>query len=171
MILAILTLRFCLFRRYLQSYLNIAPQKISYLRKQTGKVTNIDIQKLIARVGHYLSVASLQYLTPLLLCLFITLLTKSTGDYKWTGSLWLSNQTIINNNETITSHLNSTTNITNENDDRTAEDVAKLALTMFRDVFNPIVLRGFMGFILWWTCSCWFFTSVVGFVYNTYFRT
>ncbi|KAH9413323.1 hypothetical protein DERP_007799 [Dermatophagoides pteronyssinus] len=175
LILAILMLRFCLFRHYLQSYLNIAPQKISYLRKQTGKITNIDIQKLIARVGHYLSVASLQYLTPLLLCLFLALLTKSTGDYRWTGTLWLStnestlivNDTMIVDNTNNTSHSNSTT-ITNE--DKTAEDVARLALTLLRDVFNPIVLRGFMGFLLWWTCSCWFFTSVVGFIYNNYFR-
>lgn len=46
-ILFVLMLRFVLFRKYLQSYLNIAPQKISYLKRQTGKMTNIDVQKLV----------------------------------------------------------------------------------------------------------------------------
>lgn len=47
LILVVLVVRLCLFRRYLQTYLNIAPQKINCMKKQAGKITNVDVQKLV----------------------------------------------------------------------------------------------------------------------------
>ena len=49
-ILGVICLRLGLFRRYLQSYLNIAPQKLQYLNKESGKITNLDLQKLVSFV-------------------------------------------------------------------------------------------------------------------------
>lgn len=46
-ILVVLALRVSLFRKYIQSYLNIAPQRLSYLRKESGKITNLEIQKMV----------------------------------------------------------------------------------------------------------------------------
>jgi len=46
-IILIICLRMGLIRRYLQSYLNIAPQKLTFLKKETGRITNVDLQKLV----------------------------------------------------------------------------------------------------------------------------
>ncbi|KAF7491376.1 Transmembrane protein, partial [Sarcoptes scabiei] len=178
LILVVLVVRLCLFRRYLQTYLNIAPQKINCMKKQAGKITNVDVQKLIARVGHYLNVVSLQYLSPLLLCLFMTLITKSTGNYKWMEPLIpnisnIGNLEINSPYETMNRASNDSSNSSIFQDsinEKRPRDVAKLTLTMLWDVFNPIVLRAINGFLLWWSCMVWFTTSVVGFLYNTYFR-
>lgn len=48
-IVLVLVFRFALFRRYLQAYLNIAPQKLAYLRRETGRISNVDLQKLVTR--------------------------------------------------------------------------------------------------------------------------
>lgn len=47
-IISIIILRFGLIRKYLQSYLNIAPQKLKLLKKESGRITNIDLQKLVS---------------------------------------------------------------------------------------------------------------------------
>ncbi|KAI2810271.1 hypothetical protein BLOT_001430, partial [Blomia tropicalis] len=210
-ILVVLALRVSLFRKYIQSYLNIAPQRLSYLRKESGKITNLEIQKMIARVSYYLCVASLQFFGPILLCLFLTLLTKSTGNYRWTGS-WL-NQTncsndmcpvpdlntlssqsfLVNNeiNETISndefinqtiiedsldlinagnaSNFTADLNATGEQV-QTEQDIAKISLSLLKDVFNPLVFRGVIGFLLWWTVATWFSTQAIGFMYHSYFE-
>ena len=54
-ILAVIGLRLGLFRRYLQAYLNIAPQKLRYLNKESGKITNLDMQKLMSYLDSELS--------------------------------------------------------------------------------------------------------------------
>jgi hypothetical protein len=47
LIILVISLRMGLIRKYLQSYLNIAPQKLSFLKKETGRITNVDLQKLV----------------------------------------------------------------------------------------------------------------------------
>lgn len=151
-IIVIISLRMCLIRRYLQSYLNIAPQKLTFLKKETGRITNIDLQKLIARVFYYLCVVSLQYITPLFICLFMTLIMKSLGNYSWSSFVW--------------NDLNSIEMTTNFTASKTG---AEFTIAMLKRVFNPIVLRGLTGFMVWWLCSVWFTTSTIGFIYHSYF--
>ncbi len=47
-VLFVIVLRLGLFRRYLQAFLNIAPQKLHYLNRESGKITNLDMQKLVS---------------------------------------------------------------------------------------------------------------------------
>lgn len=47
-VLLVIVLRLGLFRRYLQAFLNIAPQKLHYLNRESGKITNLDMQKLVS---------------------------------------------------------------------------------------------------------------------------
>jgi PREDICTED: similar to CG7638 CG7638-PA len=105
----------------------------------------------VARVFYYLCVVALQYVSPALMALFTTFLMKTLGDYAWLNHLNHSNQAslIINNNHTIT----------------------KFNISELRTIFNPIVLRGLLGFINWWLVTVWFSTSTIGFVYHSYFST
>lgn len=58
MIVAVVLFRLAMMPRYLQSYLNMAYHKMEELKQEAGKITNIDLQKLIARVFYYLCVVS-----------------------------------------------------------------------------------------------------------------
>ena len=46
-IIVVIVLRLCLIREYLQSYLNIAPQKLTLMKKESGRITNLDLKKLV----------------------------------------------------------------------------------------------------------------------------
>ena len=87
MIVLVVLLRLAVMPQYLQSYLNMAYHKLEGLKQEAGKVTNIDIQKLIARVFYYLCVVTLQYVAPLIMILFLSLMYKPMGGGNWTG-LW-----------------------------------------------------------------------------------
>ena len=87
MIVFVVLLRLAVMPQYLQSYLNMAYHKLEELKQEAGKVTNIDIQKLIARVFYYLCVVTLQYVAPLIMILFLSLMYKTMGGGCWTG-LW-----------------------------------------------------------------------------------
>ncbi|XP_054162703.1 transmembrane protein 161B-like [Oppia nitens] len=150
-IVVVIALRLCLIKRYLQSYLNIAPQKLTIMKKERGRITNVDLQRMIARVFHYLCVVTLQYISPLFICLFMVLMMKTLGNYSWSSYLL----PIIQMDE-IPVNLDETTG-------------PQLTLALLRNVFNPIVLRGLMGFMVWWLCSVWFVTSSIGLLYHSYF--
>jgi hypothetical protein len=44
----------------LQAYLNLAYHKVAELRQEAGKISNIDLQRLVIRVFYYLCVVTLQ---------------------------------------------------------------------------------------------------------------
>lgn len=53
---------------------------------------------------------------------------------------------------------------------QTEQDIAKISLSLLKDVFNPLVFRGVIGFLLWWTVATWFSTQAIGFMYHSYFE-
>lgn len=140
-ILLVILVRFLLLNKYLQAYLNLAPNRLIRLRKEAGKITNVELQKMIAGVFYYLCVVTLQYVGPLLLLLYTNLLYKVLGQYSWTGSL-ISDPEPTN---------------------QSADDLS------LRAVFTPVLFRGLLGFATWWITSVWFLTSIIGFVYHNYY--
>jgi len=58
MVVFLVVFRLAMMPRYLQSYLNMAYHKLEELKQEAGKITNVDLQKLIARVFYYLCVVS-----------------------------------------------------------------------------------------------------------------
>ena len=50
--------------RYLQAYLNLAYDKVNMLRQEAGKISNVDLQRIVIRVFYYLCVVTLQYVAP-----------------------------------------------------------------------------------------------------------
>lgn len=84
-VLFVVVLRFCLLPIYLQSYLNIAYDKVEDLKKEAGRITNVELQKKVSSIFYYLCVVTLQFAAPLILCLYLTLMYKSLGGLSWTG--------------------------------------------------------------------------------------
>lgn len=84
-VLFVVILRFCLLPIYLQSYLNIAYDKVEDLKKEAGRITNVELQKKVSSIFYYLCVVTLQFAAPLILCLYLTLMYKSLGGLSWTG--------------------------------------------------------------------------------------
>ncbi len=56
LIVVVVLFRLAMMPKYLQSYLNMAFHKMEELKQEAGKITNVDLQKLVARVFYYLCV-------------------------------------------------------------------------------------------------------------------
>ncbi|CAH1798902.1 unnamed protein product, partial [Owenia fusiformis] len=72
-------LRLTLLTTHLQSHLNLAYLKVVLLRKEAGRISSLELQRMISRVFYYLCVVALQYIAPVILILFSALLMKSLG--------------------------------------------------------------------------------------------
>merc|ERR550534_484635 len=70
---------------YLQAYLNLAYQKVEDLKQEAGKISNIELQRLVIRVFYYLCVVTLQYVAPMILILYLSFLYKTLGGGSWIG--------------------------------------------------------------------------------------
>ncbi|CAI9718171.1 Hypothetical predicted protein [Octopus vulgaris] len=149
-------LRFGLMSTYLQSHLNLAYERVEIMRKESGRISNIEIQKMIARVYYYLCFVALQYFTPILLVLFLTFLLKTLGDYSWESILGVEH---VMKPTTLLSQLNNTR----------ADPVAQVttAIANIRGIFTSIWYRGLLSFLNWWIIAAWFTTSVFGTLYYT----
>ena len=147
-VLAIILLRFSLIGRYLQSYLNLAPSKLSRLRKEAGLITNLELQQTVARIFYYLCIVSLQFLAPIFLTLYTILLLKILGNFHW-----------INHNPSFSYEAISPETMSSN----------PLAYYSLRSVFTPILFRGILSYMTWWMSTVWFITSVIGYFYHSYY--
>lgn len=164
-IVAAVLLRFALMPLYLQSYLNLAPGRLLELRKEAGRISNVELQKTVARVFYYLCVVALQYVAPLLLCLYTAFLMKTLGDYKWLPS-FSSNSSVMYEavSKSSSMHLG-------QEFDTILKTKEHFSLTIhnLKNVFTPVLYRGVLGFMTWWLCTVWFSTSAIGLFYYYYF--
>ncbi|GBP50413.1 Transmembrane protein 161B [Eumeta japonica] len=167
-IIAVL-LRVALLPRHLQAYLDMAQRRLDIMNNEAGRITNIDLQKKITSVFYYLCVVALQYICPIVMCLFLTFMYKTLGGYTWTG-LFYESQSV--SNETITK-----VNILNVGSESEAEATIKesaqqfqLAFENLKMVFTPEVFKGLFGFGTWWCCFAVFITNSLGLAYQTHFR-
>lgn len=142
---------------YLQAYLNLAHSRIVEQKKEAGRITNVDLQKKIAVVFYYMCVVSLQYIIPLIMCLFTLFLYKTLGGYSWLD--FLKSHTPSDECPAVTPAP------ILEN----APPEISLALSSLTQVLNREVLRGLFGFTTWWTLFAWFASSALGFLYQSYF--
>jgi hypothetical protein len=82
----------------------------------------------------------------------MTLIMKTLGNYSWSS--------YVSQNDKFIEVVNNST---------TSKTGPEFTIAMLKNVFNPIVLRGLTGFMVWWLCSVWFTTSTIGFIYHSYF--
>ena len=55
------------------------------LRQEAGKISNVDLQRIVIRVFYYLCVVTLQYVAPMILILYLSFLYKTLGGGSWIG--------------------------------------------------------------------------------------
>lgn len=169
-------LRFLLMPVYLQAYLNLAYHRIEEQKKEAGRITNVDLQKKITSIFYYLCVVTLQYVAPILMCLYFTLMYKTLGEYTWTGFLQealpldecsadVAPQDVAAESATQAAGADATDDA---NILSTAQTI-QLSLQSLKAVFTKDVYRGLFGFATWWTCFIWFAATSLGMVYQTYF--
>lgn len=159
LLVASLLLRVVLMPQYLQAYLNIAHTRVYEMRKEAGRITNKELQKKIAAVFYYMCVVALQYLVPVILCLFYAFMYKTLGEYSWIGRpatecVAPSHAPPLNMGDSVLA---------------SAQEFS-LAMNSLKQVMTKEVARGIFGFATWWTCFAMFASSSVGLLYQTYFR-
>nr|XP_018901701.1 PREDICTED: transmembrane protein 161B [Bemisia tabaci] len=149
---------------FLQAYLNLAHRKVEDQKKEVGKMTNVEFQKKIAAVFYYLVVVALQYLIPLLMCLYFAFMYKTLGDYSWLGTHSL------NATEHLTPPVSPTASQSEDGDSilQSAHQFS-LALNSLKDVLTAEVHRGLFGFATWWSIFALFTSSCLGLIYQSYF--
>ncbi|XP_043461883.1 transmembrane protein 161B [Leptopilina heterotoma] len=167
-IIFVVLLKLALMPLYLQSYLNLANQRLEIQKKEAGRISNIELQKKIAAVFYYLCVVAIQYIAPLMMCLFFTLMYKTLGGYTWEGLYKGVNldECPIDESPMIPS------TITSDDSEKTVAESAQelqLAFSSLKQIFTVDVFRGVMGFATWWSCFALFATTSMGMVYQSYF--
>ncbi|KAI1292623.1 Transmembrane protein [Halotydeus destructor] len=146
LVLVVAVVRLMAMTTYLQAYLNLAPQRLSRLKKQAGKMKSAQLRTMITGVFYYLCVVALQYIGPILMTVSIVLSMKILGDFSWVGSVSPAKSAV-------------------------PSVAGDFTLVSLKKIFTPVFFRGVLGFMTWWTCTLWFVTSVIGFAYHSYFST
>ncbi|XP_066595632.1 transmembrane protein 161B [Prorops nasuta] len=167
-VVVVVILKMVLMPLYLQSYLNLATQRIENQKKEAGRITNVELQKKVAAVFYYLCVVALQFTVPIIICLFFTFMYKTLGNYTWEGIIKGALVEECSADESPKS--DSLINI--DDDGKTVVQNAQelqLALSSLKQIFTTDVYRGLFGLVTWWSCFALFATTGMGMFYQSYF--
>ncbi|KAB0363571.1 hypothetical protein FD755_002409 [Muntiacus reevesi] len=166
LIILLCALRLAMMRSHLQAYLNLAQKCVDQMKKEAGRISTVELQKMVARVFYYLCVIALQYVAPLVMLLHTTLLLKTLGNHSWgiypesMSALPVDNSLPSNS---VYSELPST-------DGKMKVTVTQItvALSSLKNIFTPLLFRGLLSFLTWWIAACLFSTSLFGLFYHQY---
>ncbi|CAL8296780.1 transmembrane protein 161B [Gadus morhua] len=171
-VLLLCALRLAMMRHHLQAYLNLAQKGVEQMKKEAGRISAVDLQKMVARVFYYLCVIALQYVAPLVMLLHSTLLLKTLGGYSW----WVYPQEDLpclhemNFDPAVVEAAPSTEAAPDGVVEGARASVAQLSVALggLRTVFSPLLFRGLLSFLTWWIAACLFSTSLFGLFYHQY---
>uniref|UniRef100_A0A674GJL0 Transmembrane protein 161B n=1 Tax=Taeniopygia guttata TaxID=59729 RepID=A0A674GJL0_TAEGU len=165
-IILLCVLRLAMMRHHLQAYLNLAQKSVDQMKKEAGRISMVDLQKMVARVFYYLCVIALQYVAPLVMLLHTTLLLKTLGNYSWGIYPGLNSDTPVENSLLP----NSVYSESPPPDGKMKVTVVQLtmALGSLKNIFTPLLFRGLLSFLTWWIAACLFSTSLFGLFYHQY---
>ncbi|XP_053442902.1 transmembrane protein 161B isoform X3 [Nycticebus coucang] len=166
LIILLCALRLAMMRSHLQAYLNLAQKCVDQMKKEAGRISTVELQKMVARVFYYLCVIALQYVAPLVMLLHTTLLLKTLGNHSWgiypelLSTLPVDNSLLPNS---VHSELPSA-------DGKMKVTVTQItvALSSLKNIFTPLLFRGLLSFLTWWIAACLFSTSLFGLFYHQY---
>ncbi|KAL4232618.1 hypothetical protein ACF0H5_007308 [Mactra antiquata] len=161
-------LRVMLLTTHVQSHLNLAYEKVEGIRKESGRISNVEIQQLVARVFYFVVVVVIQYIVPVIILLFMALMYKTLGGYSWSGTFGETAENYVNSFRFQPSTLNATVNAGNQTE--TIIDKAEAFSTAFTDlrsVFTLMFYRGLLSFFTWWVCAAWTLAMSFGLYYHT----
>lgn len=150
-------LRLAVTRPHLQAYLCLAKARVEQLRKEAGRIEAREIQQRVVRVYCYVTVVSLQYLTPLILTLHCTLLLKTLGGYSWALGPAPTPLAPPQSSDTLVS-----VDPAEDEAQRTAAQVAGV----LGSLLTPLFLRGVLAYLIWWTAACQLLSSLFGLYFH-----
>ncbi|XP_060038324.1 transmembrane protein 161A isoform X1 [Erinaceus europaeus] len=139
-LVALVALRLAGTRPHLQAYLCLARARVEQLRREAGRIEAREVQRRVVRVYCYVTVVSLQYLTPLVLTLHCALLLKVLGGYSW----GLGPAAPL---PPPPAHPQGPA------EDEAQQTAARIAGAL-GGLLSPLLLRGLLSFLLWWTAAC-----------------
>ncbi|XP_068856506.1 transmembrane protein 161B [Aphelocoma coerulescens] len=165
-IILLCALRLVLMRSHLQAYLNLAQKCVDQMKKEAGRISTNDLQKMVARVFYYLCVIALQYIAPLVMVLHSTLLLKTLGNYSWGIYPESNSDTAVENNLLPSSVSSESPSV----DGKTKITVVQIAVALgsLKNIFTPLLFRGLLSFLTWWIAACLFSISLFGLFYYQY---
>ncbi|XP_030325565.1 transmembrane protein 161B isoform X2 [Strigops habroptila] len=165
-IILLCALRLAMIRHHLQAYLNLAQKSVDQMKKEAGRISMVDLQKMVARVFYYLCVIALQYVAPLVMLLHTTLLLKTLGNYSWGIYPELNSDTPVENSLLPSSVYSESPPV----DGKMKVTVVQItmALGSLKNIFTPLLFRGLLSFLTWWIAACLFSTSLFGLFYHQY---
>ncbi|XP_010576345.1 PREDICTED: transmembrane protein 161B isoform X2 [Haliaeetus leucocephalus] len=165
-IILLCALRLAMMRHHLQAYLNLAQKSVDQMKKEAGRISMVDLQKMVARVFYYLCVIALQYVAPLVMLLHTTLLLKTLGNYSWGIYPELNSDTPVENS-LLPSSVYSESPPADGKMKVTVVQIT-MALGNLKNIFTPLLFRGLLSFLTWWIAACLFSTSLFGLFYHQY---
>ncbi|XP_068781408.1 transmembrane protein 161B isoform X4 [Struthio camelus] len=165
-IILLCALRLAMMRSHLQAYLNLAQKCVDQMKKEAGRISTVDLQKMVARVFYYLCVIALQYVAPLVMLLHTTLLLKTLGNYSWGIHSEANSDTPVENSPLPSSVYSESPSA----DGKMKVTVVQItmALGSLKNIFTPLLFRGLLSFLTWWIAACLFSTSLFGLFYHQY---
>ncbi|XP_053151353.1 transmembrane protein 161B isoform X3 [Hemicordylus capensis] len=165
-IILLCVLRLAMMRSHLQAYLNLAQKCVNQMKKEVGRISTVELQKMVARVFYYLCIIALQYVAPLVMLLHMTLLLKTLGNYSWGIYPESTSDSPVESNPLS----NSVNSESSSNDGKMKVTVIQLtmALASLKNILTPLLFRGLLSFLTWWIAACLFSTSLFGLFYHQY---
>uniref|UniRef100_W5M1C5 Transmembrane protein 161B n=1 Tax=Lepisosteus oculatus TaxID=7918 RepID=W5M1C5_LEPOC len=165
-IILLCVLRLAMIRHHLQAYLNLAQKCVDQMKKEAGRISTVELQKMVARVFYYLCVIALQYVAPLVMLLHTTLLLKTLGGHSWG---------VYSEPEVPSTLLTGLDPAAAASEPLAPPEKAKVSMAQItvalgglRNVFTPLLFRGLLSFLTWWIAACLFSTSLFGLFYHQY---
>ncbi|XP_072272281.1 transmembrane protein 161B [Pyxicephalus adspersus] len=154
-------LRLLMMRHHLQAYLNLAQKCVDQMKKEAGRISTKELQKMVARVFYYLCVIALQYVAPLVMLLHTTLLLKTLGNHSWG---------IYDSPMEVAQETNSGFSEQPCPEEKMKATVTQITVALggLKNIFTPLLFRGLLSFLTWWIAACLFSTSLFGLFYHQY---
>ncbi|XP_053442532.1 transmembrane protein 161A isoform X2 [Nycticebus coucang] len=149
-------LRLAVTRLHLQAYLCLAKARVEQLRREAGRIEAREIQQRVVRIYCYVTVVSLQYLTPLILTLNCTLLLKTLGGYSW--GLGPAPPLFPATSSVSAIPLG-------PGEDEVLQTAASIAGAL-GSLLTPLFLRGVLAYLVWWTAACQLLSSLFGLYFH-----
>ncbi|KAG8012104.1 hypothetical protein GBF38_004563, partial [Nibea albiflora] len=155
-IILMCVLRLAMMRHHLQAYLNLAQKGVDQMKKEAGRISTVDLQKM--------------YVAPLVMLLHTTLLLKTLGGHSW----WVYPEEDLPCTHEMNSVMGAAPAVgptpasAVETGARASVTQLSVALGGLRTVFSPLLFRGLFSFFAWWIAACLFSTSLFGLFYHQY---
>uniref|UniRef100_A0A8C9W6M4 Transmembrane protein 161B n=1 Tax=Scleropages formosus TaxID=113540 RepID=A0A8C9W6M4_SCLFO len=139
-ILLLCALRLAMMRHHLQAYLNLAQKGVEQMKKEAGRISTVDLQKMV--MVSYRANAWLLFLCVL------------------RGHSW---GVFSDPEQPCPFAPTAPVGLT-----KTSVSQLSVALGGLRTVFSPLLFRGLLSFLTWWIAACLFSTSLFGLFYHQY---